>query len=246
MLILLTQPTLAQIVVLPVITRSNSNKTSPTSSSDPQLRINQLIEQGNFSEAEKACQLAIADAKTHADPKILASCYGCLAMVYRKENRYDECLNEYQKLLEYWQKQSDDKYFMVSYILNNIGEVYSSQGQYSKALPLVQDALSKITEESPNYCVVTSHLASIYLYMEMLTEAEKYLNKSIIAAQRISDTGNLAEFLGVMAILYFKQGRISESKIMLAKAIKANEQHFGPQSERVLKLKQLQTAMERY
>lgn len=118
--------------------------------------------------------------------------------------------------------------------LNNLGEVFRSQGKYSSAEPLFQEA-SSIAEKSlgkshPDFAKVQNNLALLYEAKGKYAEAEQLLKEVL---------GNVEPALGAehpvvgtsvrnLGMLYFTRGNYREAEPLLQRAAAISEKAHGP------------------
>ncbi len=69
----------------------------------------------------------------------MAKSYNNIAIIYRKQGKYEEALEVYTKSLDIMTRiYGGDNHLDVAKSYNNIGNVYDSQGKYEEALEYSQ------------------------------------------------------------------------------------------------------------
>ena len=107
-------PAAAQSVTVPIIEKIGESKPTADlndlSKESHQGKAIGLLRQGNPKEAETEALTALEEAKKGSDENIIASCYAVLGKVLRRQNRYQESLDAYQKALDHWKAKTDDSF----------------------------------------------------------------------------------------------------------------------------------------
>lgn len=249
-----TIPCIAQSVTLPII-ENNPQKGRTENAPLDMKQLHQghaidLMQAGKLDEAIQEAEMALEEAKTSAgerpiDKQIIASCYSVLGKVYRRKDRYDESLKAYQQALDYWNKQDSGRNWVAAMILNNMGEEYKSMNQPDKALPLLLEAKARVGDEKePSYCAIMENLGTVYILQKNFLEAEQSLKKAVETAHKGNDRRSEVDSMGVLAVVYLKQGHLEDAKSQIDKASSVSELHFGPTSSHTTDLKKVQAMIQ--
>jgi tetratricopeptide (TPR) repeat protein len=123
----------------------------------------------------------------------------------------------------------------VARLLNNLAEVYITQGRYDDAEPLQKRALAireqVLGRDHPDVAESLNNLANLYqikgryadaepLYVRVLANYEK--------APRGANYPSIATPLNNLARLYWTQGRYAEAETLDKRALEVREKAFGP------------------
>jgi len=225
-----TLPAFAQSVTVPTIEIG-----------DHQSNAIDLLRAGKVEEAAREAQLGLDAAQKTGQQQYVASALSVLAKVYRRQERYQDSLKNYQEALEYWKKQPGQT-FNEAMILNNMGEEYRTLNQLDKALPVLLEAKSKLTETDINYWAIMENLGNIYFKQGKLADAEAAWKKAAETAHTSTDYRSEIDSLSGLATIYYKQGRKSELNTAAEQAITLTTTRFGPSDSRIAFLKKLQAA----
>ena len=86
-----------------------------------------------------------------------------MAVVYRKQGKYDEALAMYEKDLSIKLKKLGDDHPSVADTYNNMAIVYDNQGKYDEALAMYEKALSirlkKLGDDHPSVADTYNNMA---------------------------------------------------------------------------------------
>lgn len=233
-------PANAQSVTLPIIEVRSSGDKEDVLDSSHQGKAIFLMQSGQLEEARREAETALSEAKKGDNKQVIASCYSVLGKVYRRQNRYPESLDCYQRALDYWQTQPKPD-FIVAQILNNMGEEYKSMGALDKALGLLLEAKSKMTEDQANYCAIVENLGSVYFLKNNFVEAEKNWQVAVSAARKGYDRRSEVDSMSGLAVLYSKYGKKDEAAAMVKETIEKVTAYFGPSDQRLVNLRRLET-----
>ncbi|WP_287699514.1 CHAT domain-containing protein, partial [Microcystis sp. M165S2] len=117
--------------------------------------------------------------------------------------------------------------------LNNLAELYRSQGRYSEAEPLYKQALAIIKQQlgdnHPDTAASLNNLAELYRVQGRYSEAEPLYKQALaIIKQQLGDNHpNTAASLNNLAELYRSQGRYSEAEPLYKQALAIIKQQLG-------------------
>ena len=108
--------------------------------------------------------------------------------------------------------------------LNNLAELYHTQGKSAEAEPLYQRALA-ISEKAlgidhPNVATSLNHLAALYNSQGRYGDAELLYNRSLTIQEKAlgADHPDVADTLNNLANLYYSQGRYADALVYIRKA----------------------------
>lgn len=149
-----------------------------------------------------------------------------------KNARYKEAEALYERALQITESIWGSESLNTAKSLNDLGEIYYSQGRYIKAEPLLKRALeiSECTPESESFSTAQSlhNLGACYNSQRRYAEAEPLL----IRALKIWDCLGLeatftANSLNNLGVLYLSQDRYVEAKPLLRRALEIRELKLG-------------------
>jgi CHAT domain-containing protein/tetratricopeptide (TPR) repeat protein len=118
-------------------------------------------------------------------------------------------------------------------VLNNLAEVYSAQGRYADAEPVMLRAiaiyesssalLTKLLGDTYPAGPMLGNLAEIYEAQGRYSEAEALFKRALTLAEKDRDKTHLALALNNLAELYGRQGRFSEAEPLLKRSLDTAE-----------------------
>ena len=121
----------------------------------------------------------------------------------------------------------------VALSLNNLAELYYSQGRYSEAEPLFKQALDlrkrTLAENHPLVASSLNSLAELYRRQGRYSEAEPLLKQALELRKRTlgENHPDVASSLNNLAELYKNQGRYSEAEPLLKQALELRKRTLG-------------------
>jgi tetratricopeptide (TPR) repeat protein len=181
-----------------------------------------LIAEGRAGEAEKLYRAALDNGSN--DDLSRAKIGNNLAGLYLRQDRYSDAEQMYRSVLEWRQKNLPASSIEVAYSLNNLGEVYRSEGRDWEARNLMETAVRSLQHfhpDAPGLPSIESNLAIAIGRFGELDKAEILLHEALIAFARQGNDGReYAITLGNLA-------QVLQTKNELAAAADAYEQAIG-------------------
>ncbi len=164
------------------------------------------VNNSNLEEAlkylEKSYEINLEIGNT---PKVISNLIN-MGVLYQNLGDFSTSQDYNLKALKIAEKEKDnDKY--VALILTNIGNVYSYEKDYDKALSYHKQSLEKYAKLG-NYeglGLVTNKIANIYHNMDDLMEAEKFYNQSLSFYQKIGNRTGEAVTLSQLGLLFIDE-----------------------------------------
>ena len=163
----------------------------------------------------------------------LATLYFSLGDIYRKRlerGEFQDYKKEQELGIEYLSKAVELQKELglekdLSTSLNNLAELYSSQGRYSEAEPLFVQALALrrnlLGEEHPDVASSLNNLAELYSSQGRHSEAEPLFVQALALRRKLlgEEHPSVATSLNNLAYLYSSQGRYSEAEPLYIQAL---------------------------
>jgi len=206
----------------------------------PQLTSADIEERGVGMLKVEDLQDLIARKKGKRDES-LATLYSSLGNAYKQRldsgetTNYQEDLQAaiaiYQKVLELQEEWKSDIALATS--LNNLAVLYSSQGRYTEAEPLILRSLfireKQLGENHPDVASSLNNLAALYCSQGRYTEAEPLILRSLSISEKQSgaDHPSVAQSLNNLAGLYYEQGRYAEAEPLILRSLSISEKQSG-------------------
>ncbi len=171
----------------------------------------------------------------------LATLYSRMADIYKKRLDRGEAQDYKQEQelgIEYYQKAVALQTELglevdLAASLNNLAFLYRSQGRYSEAESLYQQALQMkkrlLGESHPSVATSINNLAFLYRSQGRYSEAEPLYQQALEMRKRLLGESHpdVAASLNNLALLYDSQGRYSEAKPLLQQALEICERVLG-------------------
>jgi tetratricopeptide (TPR) repeat protein len=157
-----------------------------------------------------------------------------LAFFYNNLIDYPQAEFWYQKALTTAQELLPAQHSAIATTVNNLAQLYYSQGKYSEAEPLYQEALAigraSLPPKHPNLAITFNNLAGLYESQGKHNEAEPlYLEAlTIDRASLPPNHPQLANHLNNLAELYYSQEKYNEAKPLLQEALAIGRASLSP------------------
>ena len=155
-----------------------------------------------------------------------------LALLYKKQSKYDTAEPLYKRAIEIGEKTLGTDHPDVATRYNNLAELYRAQGKYDAAEPLYKRALkiweSRLGENHPNIASVLNNLASLYESQGKYDAAEPLYKRALEIDEKIlgKNHPDTATDYNNLATLSYHQKRYEQSAEYFQRAIAILEQVF--------------------
>jgi tetratricopeptide (TPR) repeat protein len=174
------------------------------------------------------------------DPS-LATLYARMGQIYDQRLERGECRDYQQEqalAIEYFSKAADLQKELgleedLASTLSNLAYLYSSQGRYDQAEPLLVQALELrkrlLQEDHPNVATSLNNLALLYKSQGRYAEAEPLLVQALELRKRLlgEDHPDVATSLNNLAALYDSQGRYDQAEPLYLQALELWKRLLG-------------------
>lgn len=113
----------------------------------------------------------------------------------------------------------------IAKALGNLGLLYSTQGQYTKALKLLQEAIeiTKQIGDKPGQSASLSILGTIYQELGEFDEALSFYEEALTIVQQLEDRSGQENIIGNIGVLYIAKGQPEKAKEYIFEALKIAE-----------------------
>jgi tetratricopeptide (TPR) repeat protein len=194
------------IVILPTVSAAQSLKDALKLHED----ADKLREQGRYAEAEPLYKRAVA--------------------IYEQALQYEALRGGFPALES---REAKLVQHVLAVTLNNLAELYSTQGRYAEAEPLHKRSLA-IKEKAldPNHIAVATslnNLGKLYTKQHRYAEAEPLYKRSLAINEKALGPNDpaVATSLNNWAELYSAQSRYAEAEPMYKRSLAINEKVYG-------------------
>src|SRR5882757_7457170 len=159
-----------------------------------------------------------------------------------RAGKYAEAVALAQGQVESLEKKFGPAHRDVGTALNNLAQIYGSQGRDGEAEPLFKRSIAILEKtaglDSPEIASALNNLAALYQRQERFTEAEPLFKRALTIRERSLGSGHpdLAQSVNNLATLYEKQGRHDDSKPLFRRALAIYEKVAGPEHPAVATL----------
>ena len=160
-----------------------------------------------------------------------------LGRFYQGQGLYTHAEPWYEKCVVATRNRLGEEHPDFAISLNNLALLYESQGRYSEAELLYQQALKKqiLGEEHPNVATVLNNLALLHKTQGRYSEAEPLYQQALALRKKLlgEQHPNVATSLNNLAGLYESQGRYSRAEPLYQQALALRKQLLGEQHPNV-------------
>ena len=173
-----------------------------------------------FSKLSTAAQLEIS-TKNH---KGLLAVYNTKALLYKRNELFDEALDVYQKALNIRDSSITKSQQSKTHI--NIANVYTKTGNYERAVHHYHQALWLLADDSTNSQTVKvyANLGNVYSLSADYKQAETYYTKALQYYQTSGNPLEEAKLYNNLGALFYEKGDDALSLTYFKKSIKLKEE----------------------
>jgi CHAT domain-containing protein len=178
-------------------------------------------------EEKQQAQTQLSEAQTQLN-SVLASLNGV-----RNQVGVSEAKPLLQQSLAIRKQQLGDNHPDTAQSLNNLAELYLSQGRYSEAEPLLKQSLAirkqQLGDNHPDTAQSLNNLAGLYQSQGRYSEAEPLYKEALfIFKQQLGNNHpDVAQTLNNLATLYWNQGKYPEADELFSQGLQVEEYNFS-------------------
>jgi CHAT domain-containing protein len=159
-----------------------------------------------------------------------------------RAGKYAEAVALAQGQVESLEKKFGPANRDVGAALNNLAQLYGSQGRDGEAEPLFKRSIAILEKtvglDSPEIASALNNLAALYQRQERYADAEPLFKRALAIREKSLGSGqtDLGQSLNNMATLYEKLGRHGDSEPLFKRALAIYEKAAGPEHPAVATL----------
>lgn len=195
-----------------------------------------ILSKGMGQEAIQFIQDAMDEAIKQDDKKALVAIYNEAGSLCRDFSKYEDAEKYYKEALAIIEQLEANGSESHGTTLINYGTSLGNSGRYDEAIDVYSEAAAILSSLEINN---DYRMAALYNNMSLiaqekgnLEDAEDYLNKALFLLKRVADSeGEEAASYTNLANLYWAQGKLEESKVMLIKAVDIYKDNEGLKRE---------------
>ncbi len=156
-----------------------------------------------------------------------------LALLYKKQSKYDTAEPLYKRAIEIGEKTLGTDHPDVATRYNNLAGLYESQGKYDTAEPLYKRAIEigekTLGTDHPDVATRYNNLAELYRAQGKYDAAEPLYKRALkIWESRLGENHpNIASVLNNLASLYESQGKYDAAEPLYKRALEIDEKILG-------------------
>jgi len=184
-------------------------------------RASSLREIGEFQQALTYVDKSLALYKEVDSNWGVAGVFITKGNVYKQLSEYDLAIKN-EMLADSLFKLENTEYARLA-PLANIGENYSAQGDYAKAMGYYQQSLAIITkagDKNENLAILQALMGEANFYQGNYPEAEKWLKQSLLTCDQIDAMRPKPDNLSIMGRLKLEEKKYAEARIFLNEGMK--------------------------
>jgi CHAT domain-containing protein len=159
-----------------------------------------------------------------------------------RAGKYAEAVALAQGQVESLEKKFGPAHRDVGAALNNLAQLYGSQGRDGEAEPLFKRSIAILEKtaglDSPEIASALNNLAALYQRQERYADAEPLFKRALAIREKSLGSGHpdLGQSLNNLATLYEKLGRHGDSEPLFKRALAIYEKAAGPEHPAVATL----------
>lgn len=158
------------------------------------------------------------------DMRGAAQAHNLLALIYKRQNQFDEALEQHRNCLMI-RRQIDDRAGQ-STSLNNIALVYRSQENYTQALEYLFEAVqvAEASSDSHAHAYALANIAGIYVDIGEFTRAMAYAQNGLELNREVKDQALDSTLLTLLSKICYQSGKIDAAVDYLNRSIEISRQ----------------------
>jgi tetratricopeptide (TPR) repeat protein len=147
---------------------------------------------GNFDDAIKCFEKALASAQKGALKREEATCYNNIGNVYRRQGDFPKAMDAYQKALNQFNTLKNE--LSASDCMNNIGNLYLDNNDPFRALNYFNQSVRIIQDKNDGYRLIVRYknMAEAYTDLKDFENAGQFLEDAIKLAEKSANKHYLA------------------------------------------------------
>ena len=191
-----------------------------------------LLQLARWRECEELQRQALAEAKAHADAKLVARASNDLGNLLWNTGRYDEAEPLMREALEGTEAAFGKHHPTMAVCLSNLALLLQDTNRIEEAEPMFRKALeideAAFGKDHPTSAIRWNNLAMLLKDTNRIEEAEPMFRKALeIEAAFGRHHPNVAVCLNNLAMLLKDTNRIEEAEPMVREALEIDEAAFG-------------------
>ena len=204
------------------------------------LTLGQIeLNQNRVNDAERDVLRAITIDETTLGPDNLITALARMQLgnLRHRQMRDAEAIDIFDRALAVFRNTtaSGQADFTVPVALNNIAEIYQTQGRLQPAEERFMEALSllekKLGADNVHVTAILSNLGELRHAQGRFAEAEQLTQRSLAIREKVlgADHPDVAISLNNLAVLFSKQGRAAEAERLLERVLAIHQKVYGPE-----------------
>ncbi|MHA2298277.1 MAG: tetratricopeptide repeat protein [Candidatus Hodarchaeales archaeon] len=172
------------------------------------------FQQGFLKQCEDDCREAYRIAKELGNPHDMGQALGCIGAIYERKGALTLAFKNHEEALELRKKVGNIR--EIGRSLASLADIYRQQGLLSKALINYNRALTNFEMagcSKSTILTVLDKMASIHNHLGHLVKAAAYYER-VVQSSRNHYEEMLALALANLAIIFTKQGRLSQAEVI--------------------------------
>jgi S1-C subfamily serine protease/tetratricopeptide (TPR) repeat protein len=193
--------------------------------------------QSKLVQAESLFRRCIAiREKAQESPEDLAFDLNSLALVLQDLGKYAEAESAASRALKIMEKTSGANGVNAASVLDSLAGIYTAEGKYSDAEPLLKHALAIKEANHKDSSVVLNNLASVYVHQGNYAEAEALFKRILAYTEKTKGVAHpdVAIILVNLAEIYDHRESYVEAEALIKRALVITEKAFGPTSPEIV------------
>ena len=193
----------------------------------------ELVALARWDDSETQQRKALAEAKGHANAKLVATASNNLAQLLQHTNRMGEAEPLMRRALEISKASFGEHHPTVAIRLNNLATLLQDTNRIGEAEPLMRRALeiskASFGEHHPTVAIRLNNLAQLLQHTNRIGEAEPLMRRALEIDEASFGEHHPTVAIGLnnLALLLQDTNRMGEAEPLMRRALEIDEASFG-------------------
>ena len=158
------------------------------------------------------------------------------ATILSMSGRQEEALDKYKDVVKILQSHGAEGDYRMAALYNNMSGLYQAKGDFNAAAAYLHKALlilKNLTDAEIETAVSCSNLASIYIVLGNMQDAENYAKQAveIFHAEAAEDDVPYSAALCTLGEVYFAKGEYAEAEELFSEALRLIARDYGTSND---------------
>ena len=158
------------------------------------------------------------------------------ATILSMSGRHEEVLDKYKEVVRILQSHGAEGDYRMTALYNNMSGLYQARGDYNAAAAYLRKALlilKNLTDSQTEKAISCSNLASIYIILENMADAENYAKKAveIFRTEVGEEDVHYSAALCTLGEVHFAKGEYAQAEELFSEALRLIARDYGTEKD---------------